>query len=560
MTEDMSMDALMANTPPVTEGEIMMARVVEARADGLLVDVGMKVESFIPIKEFGPHTRFQVGDEIPVLIKKGSGAGEQLQVSWRRARELQGWEQLSEAFSAQTPVTGKVSQKIKGGLVVDLGVECFLPASQVDYRIPQQMSEWIGREIQVLVIECNRQKGNVVLSRRRFLERERTLKKEVLLKELTVGEVRHGRVTGVTSFGAFVDIGGLEGLLHISDISWQHPARVEDALKVGDELDVKILKFDTATQRLSLGRKQLLPHPWEGLEQRFKVGQAVHGVVSSLVSFGAFIQLEPGIEGLVHVSEMSWNRRIHHPSEMLKPGQPVEAKVISINIAEQKMGLSLKRMGTSPWEEAARLYPVGTRLKAEVSRLASFGAFLKLPVGVEGLLRVQDLSWTKKIKHPSEVLKPGDVIEAVVLEASPQQERVSLGLKQLSADPIARIKIGQVVTGKVLSLVDFGAFVELESGLEALVRKSEMGETLETERREPAERRGQAHEGQSPKILTIGEIVTGAVTKIQKKERKIEISIRRHDRDEQRSLMKKYARPSTGPTLGDAMDWKNDPE
>jgi small subunit ribosomal protein S1 len=554
LTEEMNMDALMAHSVPAVEGEIMTAKVVEVREDGLLVDVGMKVESFIPLKEFGPQTRFQAGDEIPVLIKKSSGPGEQLQVSWRRALILQGWDKLSRAFSAQTPVSGKISRRIKGGLVVDLGVEAFLPASQVDHRIPEDLSAWIGREIQALVIECSRQKGNVVLSRRRLLEQERALKKEALLKELIVGQVRHGRVTGVTSFGAFIDIGGFEGLLHVSDIRWEHPARAQDMVKVGDEVDVKILKFDPSTQRLSLGRKQLLPHPWEGLEQRFKVGQTVRGVVSSLVSFGAFVELSPGIEGLVHVSELSWNRRLHHPSEMLKLGQEVEARIISINSAEQKMGLSLKRMGSSPWEEAALLYPPGARLKAEVSRVVSSGAFLKLPIGVEGLLKVQDLSWTKKIRHPREALKPGDVIEVVVLEVNPQQEKISLGLKQLSTDPITQLQIGQAVAGKALRVVDFGVLVGLESGLEALVRKSEMGETLETERR------GQAHEGPPSRILTPGEVVTGTVIKIQKKERKVEISIRRHDRDEQRALMKKYARPSSGPTLGDAMDWKNNLE
>ena len=546
LTEEMNMDALMAQSSPAAEGEIMTARVVELRQDGILVDVGTKVESFISLKEFGTLPPFKVGDEIPVFVRKNTGTGEQLQVSWKKARELQGWQRILEAFSAQVPLTGRVNQRIKGGLAVDLGVQAFLPASQVDNsRNPEDLNAWVGREIDVLVIECNRQKGSVVVSRRRLLEQERVRKKEALIKDIAVGQVRRGRVTGITSFGAFVDIGGVEGLLHISDIAWRQPARVDQVIKLNDELDLKILKFDPATERLSLGRKQLLPHPWDGLEERLKVGQTVQGKVSSLASFGAFVQIEPGIEGLIHLSEMSWTQRPHHAKEILKVGQEVKAKVISVSRAEEKIGLSLKRMEASPWDEAARLYPLGARLKAPVSRFTAFGAFLKLPNGIEGLLRTQDLSWTRKVKNPSEILKPGEVVEVIVLEINPLQEKLALGLKQLSPDPVSKLRVGDVVAGKIVTLTDFGAFIHLDSGLEVLIRKGEMADV---------------HEGQPPKALAIGEIVTATIIKLQKRERKIEASIRRYERDEQRALMKKYARPSTGPTLGDAIDWNNQPD
>jgi len=551
LAEEMGMDALMANSPLVAEGEIVAAKVVEVRSDGVLVDVGMKLEGFIPLSEFGPKCPFKTGDEIQVFIRRNFGHGDSTQVSWKKAAEIKAWEMIQNAFSSGSCVSGKVTQRVKGGFIVDVGLDAFLPASQIDNRPTQNLEEWIGQEVNCLVLECDRKKSNVVVSRRRWLEKEQARKKEITLKDIGAGQTRHGRVTGITSFGAFLDVGGVEGLLHVSDLNWKRPAKVSDVLKVGDELDVKVLKFDREAQRLSLGLKQLSAHPWEGIDQKYAMGQVVKGVVSGLASFGAFVELEPGIEGLIHLSEISWTQKVHRPNAIFKLGQTIEAKIISIDRTEQKMGLSFKRMGSNPWEDAALLYPAGTRLTAEVVHMTSFGAFLKLSVGVEGLLRVQDLSWTKRIKHPNEILKPGQKVDVVVLEVNSQLERVSLGLKQLSADPLSKLKVGQVVTGKITSVVDFGAFVELESGLEALVKNSEMFAE------EGSRWENQENPSAAPvkPTLTVGQKISAVIIKVLKRERKLELSIGRYEKNQQRELIKKYTGSSERPTLGETTGW-----
>lgn len=550
MTEEFSMDELLAQTTHFTPGTLVEGTIVGQTDTHVLVNVGLKQEAMLPLKEFGAGVP-ETGTTISLLLIRESGPEGRPLVSYRQARERKNWDKLAESHQANHVVEGKITQKIKGGFIVDIGMEAFMPASQLDEKQVGNPDSWVGKNVQVLILEMDKAKGNVLVSRRRVVEGEKAVKRAETLQTLQVGQVVKGRVTGLTTFGAFVDIGGIEGLLHISDIAWNRVDNPSKVLKVGDELDVKVLKHDTAQNRISLGRKQLLAHPWEGIESRFPVGSVIKGKVTGLADFGAFVAIAPGVEGMIHVSEISWTEKVKKPGAVLKPGQEVEAKLIAIDREKEKISLSLKRMGQSPWEKALKDHPIGSKLEGEVTHLTNFGAFIKIPAGVEALLKTQDLSWTERIQNPSQVLKVGDKITTIVLEVNPQEEKMSLGLKQLTPDPLRALKEGKEVSGTIAKVAEFGLIVKLEGGMEGLVRSSEI-----TNERSMFEEKKFSRE-KAPVVHNYkeGDTVTASVLKINKKDRKVELSIRKYERNEERELLKKYTGKNDRPTLGDALGW-----
>ncbi|MBI4396351.1 MAG: 30S ribosomal protein S1 [Elusimicrobia bacterium] len=546
--EDMNMEQLLNEASPVNEvGALVTAYVVDVIPQGLLVDVGLKVEGFIPLSEFRSLLQPpQRGESFPVLIKRIDGPEGHPLVSWREARERVHWNRVLQAKEAQAPIEGTVVRQVKGGLILDIGLEGFLPASQIDRRPVKDTKAYIGQKVQVMVLEMDARKGNVVVSRRQFLEKEASKKQEDTLKTLEAGQVYTGTVTSLSSFGAFVDIGGVEGLLRIPDVSWGRVDKLSDVLSVGQTIDVKVLKYDPAARKIALGRKQLLPPPWDGVEERFPAGRRMSGRVTSLTDFGAFVELEPGVEGLIHQSEFSWKERWAKPQDFLQAGQTVEVQILSVSRAEEKIALSLKRVGENPWEQAAQLYTLGTRVKGTVTHLVSFGAFVRLPNGIEGLLRTEDISWTKLVHHPKDWVSVGQEIEVIVLEVSPSAERISLGLKQFHEDPFVRFKPGDIKSGKVARFTDFGAVVEIEPDVEGFVHLSEI----------PSEQKlNHPSEG-----LAIGQAVTAVVTKLQRKSKRIDLSIRKYEHKQERDLLKRYQGRKEGVTLGEMTDWGESPD
>lgn len=552
MTEELGMDDLLAQSDATKPGAIVEGTVVGQTDTHLLVNVGLKQEAALPLKEFSGNIP-AAGATLSVLIVRMSGPEGRPLVSSRQARERKNWDAILAKKTSGEIIDARITQKIKGGFTVDIGLDAFMPASQADDKPVSNPDEWVGRDIRVVVLEMDPAKGNVLVSRRRVVEQEKAVKRAATLQTLEVGRVYNGKVTGLTNFGAFVDIGGVEGLLHVSDIAWTRVDNPNTVLKVGDVLDVKVLKYDAASSRISLGRKQLLAHPWEGIETRFPIGGLVKGKVTGLAEFGAFVQLEPGIEGLVHVSELSWTERVKRPHGLLKPGQEIETRIIGIDREKEKISLSLRRVGASPWEQASKDFPVGSKIEGEVTHLAAFGAFVKVAGGIEALLKTQDLSWTERIQSPQQVLKVGDKITALVLEVNPKEERMSLGLKQLTPDPIKNMRIGEAVTGKVVKVAEFGVFVRLQNGVDALIRHSEaqLERSIFSEKGSPKASEQQAS-------FKEGDEVQAAVLKINKKDRKVELSIRRYERDQERELLKKYSGKTANPTLGEATGWDID--
>jgi small subunit ribosomal protein S1 len=418
----------------------------------------------------------------------------------------------------------------------------------------------VGKAVRVIVLEMDRTKSNVLVSRRRVIENEKSIKRTETLESIQVGQVKAGRVTGLTNFGAFVDIGGIEGLLHVSDISWTRIDNPQSALKVGDKIDVKILKYDPASHRISLGRKQLLAHPWEGIETRHPIGSTIKGKVTGLAEFGAFVEIEPGVEGLIHVSELSWTERVKRPHALLKVGQEVEAKLTGIDREKEKISLSLRRMGQSPWEQALKQHPVGSKVEGEITHIAAFGAFVKIPAGVEALLKTQDISWTDKIQSPSQALKVGDKITAIVLEVNPNEEKMSLGLKQLQPDPMKALKPGQSVNATVSKVTDFGLVVKLENGVEGFVRQSEtylQKSIFGDDSRDSRDARAAREKPADAPAYKEGDAIQATVTKIGKKDRKVELSIRKYEKDQEKELLRKYSGSKGNPTLGETMGWED---
>jgi small subunit ribosomal protein S1 len=547
LIDDMSMSDLLAGLPEkVSSGTVVQARVLGKSPEGVLVDIGLKMEGLIPRSEFPDFENalpFKEGDHISVLVRHVEGPDAHSKVSWRAAREFAAWDKLVAAHQAATPIEGVVLRKVKGGYVMDIGIDAFLPGSQLDIRPARDVDAWLQKKLSVLITEMDKSKSNVVVSRRKLLERERLRVREVTLASLAEGQTISGTVTSTTNFGAFVDIGGIEGLLHISDMSWHRADKVDGLMKVGQVVQVKVLKYDAATQRISLGLKQLQPHPWEGVAARYPVGKIIEGQVTTMTTFGAFVEIEPGLEGLLHVSELSWKDRIAKPQDMLKPGQKVEVKILLVDPAKEKLSLSLKRVGASPWEIVKANHHVGSRIHGAVTHLTPFGAFVMLPEGIEGLIHISDLSWTQRVGHPSEILKVGQEVDVVIMDVKVDAEKIVLSLKHTQPDPLSAIRNGQALTGKVTKVGDGGVVIDLGSGIEGFVRSHEMAEDLD----------GDTHK------LAVGEEVTGKVMRVDARERRVDLSIRRFDRDEERQMLKRYAGNNQEPlTLADVLV-DNDP-
>ncbi|PYU23282.1 MAG: 30S ribosomal protein S1 [Acidobacteria bacterium] len=537
-----------------TEGEIVEGRVVAIADVGAVVDIGGKTEALIPAGEFmeaDQPIRLDPGQNIEVQLT-GEHKDGYLVVSYQRARRRRVWANLDKAYHDKSMLTGRIVDRVKGGLVVDVGVRAFLPASQVDLRPVHELEEWKDRDIEIRVLKLNRKRGNVVVSRRAVLEDEQKLQRQKLLESITEGQIFHGTVKSITSYGVFVDIGGVDGLLHVSDLSWGRVANPVDVVRPGDELDVQVLKFDREKMRVSLGRRQLLPDPWATVPERFPVNARVQGRVVGVADYGAFVELDSGVEGLVHVSEMSWSKRKQHPSKLVQVGDAVEVVVLELHPEQRRISLGMKQARPDPWVELAQKYPVGSQITGKVRNLTDFGAFVEIEEGFDGLIHVSDISWTGKIKDPAEALKKGDTVQAKVLKIDPVHRRVSLGIKQLNdiwANWFAAHKLNEVVRGRVSRLTTFGAFVELADGIEGLCHISEI------EDRRGREKEKKPQQGASVSVLAPGREYDFKIVKINPDQHKIGLSYRAAVRHAERREMEDYRSSKSSPTatIGDAL-------
>ena len=463
----------------IEEGEVVRGRVVEVRDSEVLVDIGYKSEGTIAMEEFRhAGTLPKVGDEIEVYLESKEDSEGLIVLSKDKADKIKVWDAISKSHDSGTPVEGKVVEVVKGGLSVDVGVRAFLPGSQVDLRPVKNLASMLGQVIRAKVIKLNRRRGNVVLSRRAVLEEEREEKRKHTLSVLSEGMVLTGAVKNITDYGAFIDLGGIDGLLHVTDMSWGRVGHPSEIFQIGDQVEVVVLHFDRETGRVSLGYKQKSSDPWAVVDERYPVGAKAQGRVVSLTNYGAFVELEPGVEGLVHVSEMSWTRRVRHPSKLVNVGDMVDVMVLDVNKATKRISLGMKQVEADPWATIEERYKPGERVEGKVRNLTDFGAFVELEPGVDGLLHISDMSWTRNIGHPSEILKKGQSVDTQILNVDRDNKRISLGLKQIQPDPwesvTQRYPMGSRVTGKIVRLTDFGAFVELEPGVDGLLHVSQM--------------------------------------------------------------------------------------
>jgi len=496
-------------------GEIVKGTIIEVRPKEVLVDIGYKSEGVIPGNEFDDIKAVKVGDEIDVLIEKLEDKEGMVVLSREKAEFKKNWERILTICNEGGVINGKVKAVVKGGLLVNIGVEAFLPASQIDITTPKNLQQYVGNNYDFKVVKINQERQNIVLSRRELIEQERTERRQKLLSEMTPGDIRKGTVKNITDFGAFIDLNGIDGLLHITDMSWGRIGHPSEVLKVGQDIDVVVLDINREKERVSLGLKQKMANPWDNIEGKFPIGAKVKGKVVNLVPYGAFVELEPGVEGLVHVTELSWTKRIAKPSDVLKQDQEIEAVVLGINREEQKISLGVRQLETNPWDKAQEKYPPGTKVKGKIRNLTSYGAFIELEEGLDGMIHVSDISWTRKINHPSEVFKKGDEVEAVVLEVDKSNQRIAVGVKQLSTDPWANIdqlyKVGDLVTGNVTKLASFGAFIGLQHDIDGLVHISQISED---------------RVDKIKNVLKVGQEVTARVIKIDKSDRRIGLSIK----------------------------------
>ena len=516
----------------VKPGGVVKGRVVGITSTHVLIDVGYKSEGQIPLQEFTDrhgNVQVKVGDDVDVYFDSSEGENGGIVLSRQRAENMKIWEDIEKAFNEGQGIEGHIVGKVKGGFKVDVGVPGFLPGSHVDIRPTRNLDKFIGTTDRFAILKYNRARGNVVLSRRALLEKERDSLKQEILKILEEGVILEGTVKNITGYGAFVDLGGIDGILHISDMSWGRINHPSEVVQVGEKVKVVVLKFDAEKERISLGIKQLSPDPWHTVAEKYPIGTRVQGKVISLMDYGAFVELESGIEGLIHISEMSWTKKIAHPSKILQVGQVVEVVVLNVDPGHRRISLGLKQVMANPWEEAREKYPVGSVIKGPVRNVTDFGIFVGIEEGIDGLVHISDLHWTKKIKHPSELYKKGDVVEAKVLGVNVENARFSLGIKQLTTDPwkiIAdRYPMGSKVKGQVTSVPDFGVFVRLEEGVEGLIHVSQ----LSTERVE-----------KPSSLYKIGDDVEAEVIHIDPAERKIGLSIRALRRTEERQEMETY--------------------
>jgi small subunit ribosomal protein S1 len=520
----------------IAEGEVVKGTVLKLTETEVIVDVGYKSEGVIPISEFLDETgqiTVEAGDIVDVLLERTEDRDGYVVLSREKAEKMKIWDEVEKAYAERKVVIGRVIERIKGGLAVDIGVRAFLPGSQIDVRPVRNLDALRGQELRMRVIKVNKKRGNIVLSRKVLLEEENAEKKKHTLEMLAEGKVLKGVVKNITDYGAFIDLGGIDGLLHITDMSWGRVGHPSEVFKVNDEIDVVVLKYDPATERVSLGHKQLMTDPWANVIERYPVGARVSGKVVSLTDYGAFVELESGVEGLVHVSEMSWSKRVKHPSKILNVGDAIDAMVLGVDPTARRISLGLKQVETNPWHDLAEKYPVGSKIQGKVRNLTEFGAFVEVEDDIDGLIHISDMSWSKRIKHPSEVLKKGDVVEAMVLNIDAENQRLSLGLKQLATDIwddfFSRHRVGDTVEGKVVRMTNFGAFVELDEGIEGLIHVSEFDDTR------------QAGKSAEEKIeLKVGETHPMKIIKLSPDERKIGLSIRALKSDEFRADWESY--------------------
>ncbi len=496
-------------------GQIVKGTIIEVRSKEVLIDIGYKSEGVVSGSEFDDLKTVKVGDIVDVLIEKLEDKEGNVVLSKEKAEFKQNWDKILTICNEGGTIAGRVKAVVKGGLLVNIGVEAFLPASQIDIIPPKNLAGYVGNTYQFKVVKINQERQNIVLSRRELIEQERNERRSKLLTEMTPGDIRKGTVKNITDFGAFIDLNGIDGLLHITDMSWGRIGHPSELLKVGQDIDVVVLDINREKERVSLGLKQKLANPWDQIESKYPVGSKVKGKVVNLVPYGAFVELEPGVEGLVHVTELSWVKRVAKPADVLKPDQEIEAIVLGINREEQKISLSLRQLETNPWDKAAEKYPPQTKVKGKIRNLTSYGAFIELEDGLDGMIHVSDISWTRKINHPSEVLKKGEDVEAVVLEIDKANQRIALGIKQLAVDPWAAIdefyRVGDLITGQVTKLASFGAFVGLKHDIDGLVHISQVSEE---------------HVDKIKNVLKVGQEVTARVIKIDKGERRIGLSIK----------------------------------
>ena len=497
------------------EGTIVKGRIIERRPREVMVDIGYKSEGAIDLNEFSSADDLAIGQEIEVLLERLENEDGQVILSRQKAAHKQNWDKIVKLSEAGKTVQGLVKGIVKGGLMVDVGVEAFLPSSQIDINPPKNLREFLGQTLECRIVKLNEDRKNVVLSRRELIEEERNEKRAKLLSHLDKGAKVKGRVKNLTEFGAFVDLDGLDGLLHVTDMTWGRLGHPSEMLQTGQEIDVLVLEIDKERLRVSLGLKQMSENPWDKIAEKYPVNLKVRGKITSLVPYGAFIQLEPGVEGLVHVSELSWTRRITRPSDVLQDGQEIDAIVISVSKEEQKLSLSVRHLEANPWEEIHLRYPVGRPVKGIVRNTTAYGAFVELEEGIDGMIHVSDMSWTRKPAHASEILKKGDTVEAQVLGIDKANQRISLGLKQLAEDPWkqveTRFKIGQMVKGTVSKVASFGAFIQLEGELDGLVHISQISE----------ERVAKVKD-----VLKPGQEIEARVIRLNKAERRIGLSIK----------------------------------
>jgi small subunit ribosomal protein S1 len=543
-----ALETFTAETEALNENRIHKGTVLKITPTHVVVDIGSKSEGLVPLAEVQDpegNPKVHPGDEIDVMVQHGVTEEGYVSLSYQKAQRIRVWDDIERAYNDKTPIKGKVVERVKGGLSVDIGARAFLPGSQVDLKPVRNLDALKGEQIEVRVIKLNKKRGNIVISRKQLLEEEVGEKRAKTLEKLQEGAVMTGVVKNLTDYGAFVDLGGIDGLLHITDMSWGRLTHPRDLVNVGDEIHIKVLKYDKEKQRVSLGFKQLTPDPWLDAAQRYPVGAHVKGRVISITDYGAFVELEQGIEGLVHVSEMTWSKRTKHPSKIVNVGQQVETVVLNVNPQERRISLGLKQLEANPWETLQQKYPVGATVEGRVRNLTDFGAFVEIEDGIDGLVHVSNLSWTKRIKHPSEVLKKGEKVRTVVLGIDTEQRRLSLGIKQLQPDLwetfFSTHHIGDVMHGKVLRVASFGAFIEIADGIEGLCHNSEAVDAHGT-----------------PLRLEPGQEFDFKIIKMNPDEKKVGLSIRAVGEEGSRQDVEAYKHPASSATatIGDLVEWK----
>jgi small subunit ribosomal protein S1 len=529
------------------EGEVVKGHIISVDKDHVLVDIGYKSEGQIRIHEFRDETgaiKAEIGDEVEVMVEWWDDEEERVVLSKEKAANVKVWEEIKRVYDADETIDGTIQSRVKGGFSVDIGVQAFLPGSQADLRPIRNLDDLVGKTFAFKVLKYNRKRSNIVLSRRVILEKERETKRAATLSSIHDGKVVPGTVKNITEYGVFVDLGGVDGLLHITDISWGRVKHPSELFAIGDEITVKILNLDLEKERVSLGMKQLTEDPWTHAAERYPVGTHVTGRVVSLTDYGAFVELEEGIEGLIHVSEMSWTRKVRHPSKVVSVGEEVDAVVLDIKPDSRRISLGMKQVKPNPWDIIAEKYPVGTTIEGKIKNITDFGLFIGIDEGIDGLVHISDISWTKRIKHPSEVYKKGDVLQAIVLDIEKENERFSLGVKQLQQDPwrtvAERYEVGKEITGTITNLTDFGVFIELEEGIEGLVHVSEISkEKIKT----------------PVGMYNIGDVITAKVMNINSDERRIGLSIKRLEMEDEQSILSEYVnsmKPATS-TFGEIL-------